>query len=281
MSENVIEVNHLTFGYPQTKSPALQAIDFSVKKGEFFCIIGANGAGKSTLCNALVGLIPHYFLGDMQGSVCVDGRITANDTVAELSRDIGLVFQNPFNQLSYTASTVAEELAYGLGNHGVPRSEMMDRVLSVAQKMRIDELLDRDPLTLSGGQVQRVAFGSAYIQNPSILVLDECATQLDPIGSDEVFEIVKQLNAEGITIVMADGNMDRVAQYADRVMLMSEGKQIAIDRPEEVFAREDLESLGVSAPVYYQITQALANQGVLSATAITKAQTLNELRKVL
>lgn len=281
MSENAIEVNNLSFSYPQAKRPAIQSLNFTVKKGEFFCVIGANGAGKSTLCNALVGLIPHYFSGEMTGDVSVKDYSTADHSIAELSLEIGLVFQNPFNQLSYTASTVAEELAYGLGNHGIPHSEMLDRVELVAKKMRIESLLGRDPLTLSGGQVQRVAFGSTYILNPSILVLDECTTQLDPIGSEEVFEIVARLNDEGITVIMVGGSMERVAQYADRVMLMAAGKQVTVDRPEVVFARDDLTELGVRTPEYYLLTKELTHQGILSSSELNKEGTMARIRSVL
>ena len=118
----IVEVKDFSFKYRDTKRRAVKHVDFQVEEGSFFTIIGANGAGKSTLCNALVGLIPHYFVGPGAGHILIDGTDVADSTIAELSKTIGLVFQNPFNQLSYTAGTVAEELAYGLGNHGVPRS---------------------------------------------------------------------------------------------------------------------------------------------------------------
>ena len=179
----IVEVKDFSFKYRDIKRRAVKHVDFQVEEGSFFTIIGANGAGKSTLCNALVGLIPHYFVGARAGHILIDGTDVADSTIAELSKTIGLVFQNPFNQLSYTAGTVAEELAYGLGNHGVPRAQMIDRVEAVAKLMRIDHILDKNPLELSGGQVQRVAFGSTFIMEPRILVLDECTTQLDPMGS--------------------------------------------------------------------------------------------------
>ena len=156
----IAEVKDFSCKYRDTKRRAVKHVDFQVEEGSFFTIIGANGAGKSTLCNALVGLIPHYFVGAGAGHILIDGTDVADSTIAELSKTIGLVFQNPFNQLSYTAGTVAEELAYGLGNHGVPRAQMIDRVEAVAKLMRIDHILDKNPLELSGGQVQRVAFGS-------------------------------------------------------------------------------------------------------------------------
>ena len=125
MDKVVVEVKDFNFRYRQTKRKALKNINFTVKEGSFFCIIGSNGSGKSTLCNALVGLIPHYFVGKVSGDVIIDGVSAAESSIAGLSAKIGLVFQNPFNQLSYTAGSVAEELAYGLGNRGMSREEMI------------------------------------------------------------------------------------------------------------------------------------------------------------
>lgn len=259
----VVSVEDFSFKYRGASRRALRHVDFSVEEGSFFAIVGANGSGKSTLCNALVGLIPHYFVGARAGRVTVDGLDVASTTIAELSTTIGLVFQNPFNQLSYTAGTVAEELAYGLGNHGVPREAMIGRVSRVAQLMRIDDLLDRNPLELSGGQIQRVAFGSTFIMEPRILVLDECTTQLDPLGSEEIFDIVKRLNADGITVIMVDHDMERVARCADTVMVLDRGEVVALGPPAEVFAREDLERHGADVPDYVRISRALGGPIVI------------------
>ena len=229
MGRVVVDVKDFSFKYRQTKHKALKNVSFQVEEGSFFCIIGSNGSGKSTLCNALVGLIPHYFVGKMSGSVTIDGSVVEDSTIADLSTKIGLVFQNPFNQLSYTAGTVAEELAYGLGNRGIPREEMIKKVDTVAKLMRIDHIIHKNPLELSGGQVQRVAFGSTFIMEPKILVLDECTTQLDPLGSEEIFDIVKDLNKNGITVIMVDHEMERVARCADKVMVLDAGEVVAIE----------------------------------------------------
>ena len=136
--------------------------------------------------------------------------------------------QNPFNQLSYTAGTVAEELAYGLGNHGVPRAQMIDRVEAVAKLMRIDHILDKNPLELSGGQVQRVAFEYAFIMEPRILVLDECTTQLDPMGSERDLRHRQTAQCDSVTVIMVDHDMERVARYADTVMVLERGEVVAL-----------------------------------------------------
>lgn len=253
----IVDVSDFSFKYRDAKRRAIKHVTFSVDEGSFFAIVGANGSGKSTLCNALVGLIPHYFVGAHAGRILIDGIDVLDSTVAELSKTIGLVFQNPFNQLSYTAGTVAEELAYGLGNYGIPREQMIERVNAVSKLMRIDHVLDKNPLELSGGQVQRVAFGSTFIMEPRILVLDECTTQLDPIGGEEIFDIVKQLNDDGITVIMVDHDMERVARYADKVLVLERGEVVSIGTPIEVFSDDSIEQHGVSVPDYVSLSRAL------------------------
>lgn len=282
MREIVVKVEDLHFRYHDTKGKALDGVSFEVYKGEFFCIIGSNGSGKSTLCNALVGLVPYYFIGKKKGQVIIDGTDTQDSTIAELSKKIGLVFQNPFNQLSYTASNVAEELAFGLGNHGIPREEMLRRVEYVAKLMRIDHILHKNPLELSGGQVQRVAFGSTFIKEPSILVLDECTTQLDPLGSEEIFDIVKELNKKGITVIMVDHDMERVARCADRIMVLHKGKSVAIDTPEAIFSNTDIADYGIEPPDYVSICKALRERGYYDSDyKITEEPTVEVVKEAL
>lgn len=282
MGRPMVEVRDFSFKYRDAKRRAVNHVDFSVQQGSFFCIIGANGSGKSTVCNALVGLVPHYFVGKRAGSVVIDGMNVADSTIAKLSGTIGLVFQNPFNQLSYTAGSVTEELAYGLGNHGVPRDEMLMKVRQVAKLMRIDHILDKNPLELSGGQVQRVAFGSTFILEPQILVLDECTTQLDPLGSEDIFDIVKRLNVSGVTVIMVDHDMERVAHYADTVMVLESGSVAMIGTPAEVFADASLTAHGVGMPDYVRISQALAQRGYdVGGVALTEEQSVAMVRGVL
>ena len=264
MSDTILEVKNLGFRYRAAKQKAFHDINFEVHKGEFFCIIGSNGSGKSTLCNALVGLIPFYFEGKFKGDVFIDGKNTRDSSIAELSSEIGLVFQNPFNQLSYTSGTVEEELAYGLGNKGTPREEMKEKVKKVAKLMRIDHIIDKNPLELSGGQVQRVAFGSTFIMEPHILVLDECTTQLDPLGSEEIFNIVKDLNKTGITVIMVDHDMERVARCADRILVLEDGAQVALDTPDKIFSNPEIVSHKISIPDYVSICQELKKRNLLS-----------------
>ena len=282
MEQVVLEVKDLKFKYRDAKKRVLNGLNFQVKKGEFLCIIGQNGSGKSTLCNALVGLIPYYFAGKLRGQVLVDGIDTQESTIAELSSKIGLVFQNPFNQLSYTAGSVAEELAYGLGNKGVPREKMVKKVEYVAKLMRIDHIIHKNPLELSGGQVQRVAFGSTFIMEPGILVLDECTTQLDPLGSEEIFDIVKELNKNGVTVIMVDHDMERVARCADRILVLDSGEQVALDTPQNIFGNPDVMAHHIGAPDYVAITRELKERGLYDGPVkVIEEDTIELVREVL
>lgn len=257
MDQKIISVNDFSFRYPQDNKPAVSHINFEVEKGDFVCVIGKNGSGKSTFCNSLVGLIPHYFVGEMTGKIVIDGMDTSTTSINDLSAKAGLVFQNPFNQLSYTATTVAEELAYGLGNRGVERDEMIKRVKDTAKLMRIDSILDQNPLSLSGGQTQRVALGSILIMHPEVLILDECTTQLDPLGAASIFTIVNNLRKQGITIIMVDHNIDRVATYADKILLLDDGQQIAFGNAKEILTGDLLPQHGVEQSAFTKISKAL------------------------
>jgi len=282
MGKVVLEVKDFCFRYRETKRKALNKLSFSVEEGSFFCIIGANGSGKSTLCNALVGLIPHYFVGKMSGEIFVEGLKIEDSSIAELSSQIGLVFQNPFNQLSYTAGTVEEELAYGLGNRGVAREEMIEKVAHVAKLMRIEHIVNKNPLELSGGQVQRVAFGSTFIMEPKILVLDECTTQLDPLGSEEIFNIVKELNQKGITVIMVDHDMERVARCADKVMVLEQGKIVAIDTPKNIFGNPEIVAHNIGVPDFVTICQELRNKGYTNKEIeVMEEQTVELVKEAL
>ena len=282
MSEAALRVEDFSFRYRDTKRYAVRHLSVEVPQGGFLCVVGPNGSGKSTLCNALVGLIPHHFTGKLHGTVSVFGSDVSKKTIADLSTDVGFVFQNPFNQLSYTANTVAEELAYGLCNRGVPRDEMVVRVEEIAHTLRLDGLLERNPLELSGGQVQRVALGSTLILNPKILVLDECTTQLDPLGSEEIFDIVRALNEDGMTVVMVDHDMERVARCADTVLALRDGNQVALGTPREVFGMPGLEEQGIDIPDFVRVTRALSASGLADGDIeLTEGPTIERVREAM
>jgi energy-coupling factor transport system ATP-binding protein len=253
----LIEVTNLKYRYPHTESLALDGIDFQVEKGQFIGIAGENKSGKSTLCQAFAGLVPTMFRGAYGGKLLIDGVEAAKTPIAELCQKVGLVFQNPFNQLSGAKDTVFEEIAFGLQNLGIPRDEIFKRVEENLKLLDIEEYRDRNPFDLSGGQTQRVAIASILAMEPKVIVLDEPTSQLDPQGSEEVFRVVDKLAKTGITIIMVEQKMEKLASYCDKILLLHKGKQIAYDTPERIFSRDDLEELGVKPPVYTQVCRAL------------------------
>ena len=253
----LIEVTNLKYRYPHTENLALDGIDFKVEKGQFIGISGENKAGKSTLCQAFAGLVPTMFRGAYGGKLLIDGAEAAKTPIAELCQKVGLVFQNPFNQLSGAKDTVFEEIAFGLQNLGIPREEIFKRVEENLKLLDIEEYRDRNPFDLSGGQTQRVAIASILAMEPQVIVLDEPTSQLDPQGSEEVFRVVEKLAKTGITIIMVEQKMEKLASYCDKILLLHKGKQIAYDTPERIFSRDDLEELGVKPPVYTQVCRAL------------------------
>ena len=250
-----IKVENLKYRYPNTTKLALDGLDFEIEKGSFIGIIGENGAGKSTLCQAFNGLVPGFFKGAYGGKVLIGDTEVAKTTVSKLCQKVGLVFQNPFNQLSGAKETVFEEIAFGLQNFGVPKEEMISRVNEVMELLDIADYRDRNPFDLSGGQMQRVALAGILAMKPEVIVLDEPTSQLDPAGSEEVFAAVDKLAKSGITIIMVEQKLEKLAEYCDRILMLHQGKQIAFDSPEQIFSREDLQSYGVNPPAYTRICQ--------------------------
>lgn len=253
---SVITVENLRYQYPHAEKLALDGITFSVERGEFIGIIGENGAGKSTLSQALIGLVPQFYKGAYGGKVIVNGKETGNTPVAQMCGNVGLVFQNPFNQLSGAKDTVYDEVAFGMQNLGVPREEMHKRAEEALKLLDIWQYRERNPFDLSGGQMQRVAIASVLVMRPDVMVLDEPTSQLDPEGSEEVFRAVEKLTKSGITILMIEQKIEKLAAYCSRILLLHQGKQIAFDTPQKIFSMENLEDYGVQAPAFTRICRA-------------------------
>lgn len=275
---NKVIIDGLKYKYPLSETIALNDISFQVEKGQFIGIIGKNSAGKSTLCQAIVGLVPHFFKGAYGGKVLVDGLEVKTHEIADLSLKAGMVFQNPFTQVTGSKLTVYEEIAFGLENIGVPRAEMVDRIDEILELLKIEKVKDHNPFDLSGGQMQRMAIASIIAMKPDIIVLDEPTSQLDPAGAEEVFRVIQSLSEQGITIVMAEHKMEKVAQYCSRILLLHDGKVIDFDTPEKIFSRDDLETYGVNAPVYTRVCKAL---GVKKAGTDLYPVTLEDAEKAL
>ncbi len=265
-----IEIENLKYRYPKAERLALDGISLSIEKGSFVGIIGRNGAGKSTLASAIIGLVPQFYKGAYGGKVSVAGMDAATVPVGELSRKVGLIFQNPFNQLSGAKDNVYEETCFGMQNFGIEPDEMRRRADETLKMLGIYDFRDRNPFDLSGGQMQRVAIASILVLHPEVIILDEPTSQLDPAGSDEVFKAVERLTEEGITVIMIEQKIDKIAEYSDRMILLDDGKLIADGTPDEVLSREGLDAYGIIPPASVRISKALGykdGQGFYPATA--------------
>jgi energy-coupling factor transporter ATP-binding protein EcfA2 len=258
----ILNLEKVTYKYPLTDTPALQDINLKVDEGEFVAVIGPNGAGKSTLCYALAGFVPHFFKGELDGKVEVDGKDLLESTLSEWVLTVGLAFQNPFNQISGAKFTVFEELAFGLENIGVPRQEMKARVEAAMQLTGIHDLADRSPYSLSGGQQQRVALTSILVMQPKVLVLDEPTSQMDPIGTREVFGVIRTMAERGLTVVMAEHKVEWIAQFADRVIALHEGSILLDGSPSEVLTSELLVEKGFGVSRYTSVARKAKEQGL-------------------
>jgi energy-coupling factor transport system ATP-binding protein len=245
-----IELRDLTYAYPITEKPALRNLSLELEEGQFLAVIGPNGAGKSTLCFTIAGFVPHFYKGKLEGQVRVGGLDTQHATLNDFVQKVGLVFQNPFNQISGSKFTVFEEIAFGLENRGMTREEMKPRIDRIMEATRIQDLRDRSPYALSGGQQQRVALASILVLQPSILVLDEPTSQLDPVGTREVFQVIKDMSQQGMTIILAEHKIEWVAEFADRVIALADGEIIFEGSPAEVLASPALTEHGVGVSRY-------------------------------
>lgn len=261
---DIVRIKDFTYTYPITDKPALKNINLEIKQGEFLAVVGPNEAGKSTLGYAIAGFLINYFKGSMEGSVEVAGHNLENSDLNEWILNVGLVFQNPFTQLSGSKFTVYEEIAFGLENLGIPREEMKSRIERVMGITGITELRDRSPYALSGGQQQRVALASIFVMEPQVLVLDEPTSQMDPIGTREVFSVIKQLSNSGITVIMAEHKIEWVAEFSDRVVALSEGEIIMEGKPQEVLTSVKLENCGGNVTRYTQAARRASAEGLWS-----------------
>jgi len=257
-----INLSNVTYKYPLTKTPVLQNVNLQVNEGEFVAVMGPNGAGKSTLCYALAGFVPHFFKGELTGEIQVDGKKSSESTLDEWVLNVGLAFQNPFNQISGAKYTVFEEIAFGLENIGVPRDEMKVRVEEAMKLTGISDLADRSPYSLSGGQQQRVALTSILVMQPKLLVLDEPTSQLDPIGTREVFGVVRNMAEEGMTVVMVEHKVEWIAHFADRVIALKEGQILLEGKPDEVLTSDLLTENGFGVSRYTSVAREAKKQGL-------------------
>ena len=257
----IIETKNLTYTYPSGTKPSISDISIKVEKGEFVLITGPSGCGKTTLCRCFNGLIPHFYQGELKGEISVAEMNTTKHQTHEMAKHVGLVFQNPENQLF--ALSIEKDVAFGLENLGVPREEMRKRVEWALKKTDIYDLRERSPHEVSGGQQQRVAIAAVLAMQPEIIVLDEPTSFLDPLSAEKIFEVIRELNKKlGITVVLVEHRLDLTAKYANHIIIMDEGKVCFDGNPREILSTEETRLIGVGIPKATLLYQILRKEGM-------------------
>lgn len=268
--EKIIDVQHLSFGYDED-TLTIDDISFTIEKGSYTTILGHNGSGKSTIAKLLMGL-----LEKKSGEIVIGGIPLTEETLNQVRSQIGIVFQNPDNQ--FIGSTVRDDIAFGLENNCVDPALMDDIINEYAKKVNMYEFLDHEPTKLSGGQKQRVAIAGILAMSPSIIILDEATSMLDPKGRNEINALVHQLNKDkNMTIVSITHDIEEAA-LSDYVILLSDGHIVDEGRPEEVLMKkEEIESLALDIPFAYKISHGLQKMGISIAEQIDREKLVNEL----
>jgi energy-coupling factor transporter ATP-binding protein EcfA2 len=257
----IIETRSLTYTYPGGTKPSITDVSLKIEKGEFTLITGPSGCGKTTLCRCFNGLVPHFYQGIVKGEVTVAGLKIADHPIHELAKRVGLVFQNPENQLF--ALSVEKDVAFGLENLGVSRDEMRERVDWALNLTETYDLRERTPSELSGGQQQRVAIASVLAMQPDVMVLDEPTSFLDPLSAKRIFEVIYDLNRKlRITVVLVEHRLDLTARYATHIIVMNDGSVVLDGDPRRILQSEEARLIGIGIPKATLLYQMLKKDGI-------------------
>ena len=264
---------------PTEQVQSIKDTSLTIKKGEFITLTGPSGCGKTTLCRCFNGLIPHFYSGKLEGELVVAGLRVIDHSIYNLARHVGLVFQNPENQLF--ALSVEKDVAFGLENVGMPREEIRERVDWALQMTGIENLRERAPHELSGGQQQRVAIASVLAMQPDVMVLDEPTSFLDPLGAEKIFDVINELNEKlDITVILVEHRLDLASKYTDRVIVMDKGKVLFDGGPRDIFDSEEVRMTGVGIPKAVVLYQTLKEGGIhLNGIPITSKEATQLIRK--
>lgn len=255
------KLKDVSYKYPLEDREILKNINLDIKKGEFWAVIGKNGSGKTTLCNVLRRFVPDFYKGELKGRITLEGKELKDYSAKEIVQKVGFVFQNPFTQISGVKETVFEEIAFGLENLALDAEYIRKRVEETLKLLHIEELRDKNPYELSGGQGQKVALASIIAMDPEIMVIDEPTSQLDPKGTEEIFEIIDILKKEGKTIILVEHKLELIAEYAEKVMVLDEGEMILSGNTEDVLKNKILMEKEIGIPQYAALAYRLMDEG--------------------
>ena len=268
--ENIIKVENLCFEYePGLKT--IHNISFQIKKGEYVAILGHNGSGKSTIAKLLIGL-----LEKKSGNIIIDHKELNLENLYKIREKIGIVFQNPDNQ--FIGATVRDDIAFGLENICIPREKMDELIERYAKRVRMDQFLDHEPTKLSGGQKQRVAIAGILAMSPSIIILDESTSMLDPRGRKEINELIRELKEDKeMTIISITHDIEE-AKNADRIIVMNNGKVIAIGKPQEILSDEkSLLKYELDIPFALKVANSLRKLNIETSRTLDMEELVKEL----
>lgn len=269
--KQMIELKNVSFRYDKTvEEYQIDTVSFHVKKGEWLSIVGHNGSGKSTVVRLIDGLLEAE-----SGEIYVDGKQLTRETIWEIRSKIGIVFQNPDNQ--FVGATVEDDVAFGLENQGIPREEMLQRVEKAIEQVGMLEFKDREPSRLSGGQKQRVAIAGIIALRPTIIILDEATSMLDPEGREDLMAVMRELQKKfQLTIISITHDLTEIA-LSDRTLVFQKGKLESSMTPRELFSRNDLNEIGLDKPFSKQVQESLSSHFPLKQDYLTESELLDQL----
>ena len=277
--EEIIKFNDFSFKYSSSKTNILENINLSIKSNEITVLAGPTGCGKSTLLRSIVGLIPNMYDGEYSGEVIVDGIRIKDAEIKEIAERVGFVFQNPENQI--IMFSVERDIAFGLENLGIEQEIIKERIKKIMETLNITHLAEKAPHELSDGQKQRTALAGVLAMEPKILILDEPTSLLDPKTASEFMELMNKLCREnGISIIIVEHRLDLVLKYANRLIILSNGKIVSNDKPENVLNYKKLIIPELGIPFSTKIYRELAKAHVEFSKPVTCADDMiNEVRK--
>ncbi len=272
MRKLLIEFKNVSFKYNEEQPWVLKNLSFKIYENEFVAIIGHNGSGKSTIAKLVNGL-----LFPQEGEILINNISVNEETIWDIRREVGMVFQNPDNQ--FVGATVQDDVAFGMENRGIPREEMVKQIDETLKAVRMQDYRMTEPHRLSGGQKQRVAIAGVLAISPQVLILDEATAMLDPKGRKEIMQTVSELSEQqGLSLIAITHDLAEVTQ-AERVIVMNQGKIWAEASPREIFSKRDaLREIGLDVPFIAVLAEELKRVGIeLSQEPLNHEEMLEEL----